>query len=141
VTGPAELDDLLSRMRKNILDNSYGSPEDPLADEDAVVDLLIGRITHPRMRLLAQTMRKNGLTAAPNAHKTMSAQQRVAQIANLLGACASCCGVDPSCTECSGSGKPGTCEPSAMMPAWIGFALTKLGYGLHSLPPSITNSD
>jgi hypothetical protein len=56
------------------------------------------------------------------------AAERVIRVAAIVGACTSCLGDDPHCTECRGMGRPGSRMPDVeALLEWIDLPLRRAG--------------
>ena len=56
-----------------------------------------------------------------------SAEERLARVAVMVGACALCLGEDPACLECSGRGRPGSRAPDReALVRWIRPSLRRI---------------
>jgi hypothetical protein len=99
-----------------ILSQMNPSPDSPLA---AVMGLLLA---------------KNGglpfgTTGQNDGNGQLAAVATLRRVAGMLGACSTCCGVESSCPECHGRGKPGFAPPTASaeeLLAWLAPVLARM---------------
>jgi hypothetical protein len=100
-----------------ILSQMNPNPDSPLA---AVMGLLLAKNSGLPFRTTGQN-KGNGQLAA--------AQATLRRVAGMLGACSTCCGVESSCSECHGHGKPGFAPPTASaeeLLAWLAPVLARM---------------
>ena len=63
-----------------------------------------------------------------------SAEERLARVAVMVGACSLCLGEDPVCLECNGSGRPGSLAPDRdALVRWIRPSLRRIDLCLNVL--------
>jgi hypothetical protein len=63
-----------------------------------------------------------------------SAEERLARVAVMVGACALCLGEDPACLECNGRGRPGSRAPDReALVRWIRPSLRRVDLCLNVL--------
>lgn len=68
------------------------------------------------------------------ARPSASAEERLARIAVMVGACSLCLGEDPVCVECEGNGRPGFRAPDReALVKWIRPSLRRIDLCLNAL--------
>jgi hypothetical protein len=83
-----------------------------------------------------QRGRYGAMVSSPDNAQLDTTLATLRHVARMLGACPACCGEEPSCPKCHGSGKPGS-APSAVSAeefrAWIEPALGRMGMRIADL--------
>jgi hypothetical protein len=82
-----------------------------------------------RLILANNSMPPFGTTGQNEGNGQLAAIATLRRVAGMLGACSTCCGVESSCSECHGHGKPGFAPPTASaeeLLAWLAPVLARM---------------
>jgi hypothetical protein len=97
------------------------------ADEDADLD---AADLHEQLARCRRTVQRLGAEVA-------AANAMTEWVAQALGACPACWGLDRFCRRCLGAGLPGSSEPDAeRLVEWVTPALARSGLTVIPIPPS-----
>ena len=83
-----------------------------------------------RLILANNSMPPFGTTGQNEGNGQLAAIATLRRVAGMLGACSTCCGVESSCPDCHGSGKPGFAPSMASaeeLGDWLAPALDRMG--------------
>ena len=80
----------------------------------------------PLATVMRSILAKNGMptfgtTGQNEGDGQLAAVATLRRVAGMLGACSTCCGVESSCPECHGRGKPGFAPPTASAEELLGW--------------------
>jgi hypothetical protein len=82
-----------------------------------------------RLILAKNNMAPFGTTGQNEGNEPLAAAATLRRVAGMLGACSTCCGVESSCPDCHGRGKPGSAQSTASaeeLGAWLAPVLARM---------------
>lgn len=116
------------------------------AGSDPLAALLLSRLTQTPGEPAAEETLSRRLDRAVAANGRLreelaSANAMATHVADLLGACPDCWGLDELCRRCLGAGGPGSSEPDVQrLVRWLTPALRRAGLSLTATSPDSTPS-